>query len=299
VDPELESGIGQPDDDGFEPDGYLTDPIDVFSNAREAPIRRRMRTGGRSSVAGQARATELWGPPDRKARREPRHRPPCRHGQLQGALFTKIQGATCTITRVAKTTIRDRKVKETRARIARTALELFISQGYAETTLDQIAEAAEVGRRTIFDHFPTKEAILFDHLLVRHEVAIRHLQDRPASEPAIVGLHAVMRELCEHGYDRELLALIRTVLTMEPQFAYAQLSIGARAFEKDLLSTLEHRQGHPQSSLEAWAAVLMAQTWLDTAIRVYLFEGSNTLVEYFDEVVATCIRLMAEDLRLG
>jgi AcrR family transcriptional regulator len=195
--------------------------------------------------------------------------------------------------------MRDRKVKETRARIARTALELFISQGYAETTLDQIAEAAEVGRRTIFDHFPTKEAILFDHLLVRHEVAIKHLQDRPASEPAIVGLHAVMRELCEQGYDRELLALIRTVLTMEPQFAYAQLSIGVRAFEKDLLSTLEHRQGKQQSSLEAWAMVLLAQTWLDTAIRVYLFEGKRSLVEYFDEVVASCMRIMTEDLPLG
>ena len=200
---------------------------------------------------------------------------------------------------MAKTTIRDRKVKETRARIARTALELFISQGYAETTLDQIAEAAEVGRRTIFDHFPTKEAILFDHLLVRHEVAIEHLQDRPPTEPAIIGLHAVMRELCEQGYDRELLALIRTVLTLEPQFAYAQLSIGARAFEKDLLSTLEHRVGQPQSSLEAWAMVLLAQTWLDTAIRVYLFEGRRSLVEYFDEVVATCTRIMTEDLRLA
>jgi AcrR family transcriptional regulator len=195
--------------------------------------------------------------------------------------------------------MRDRKVKETRARIARTALELFISQGYAETTLDQIAEGAEVGRRTIFDHFPTKEAILFDHLIVRHEVAIKHLEDRPASEPAIVGLHAVMRELCEQGYDRELLALIRTVLTMEPQFAYAQLSIGARAFEKDLLSTLEQRLAKPLSSLEAWAVVLLAQTWLDTAIRVYLFEGKRSLVEYFDEVVAACIRITTEDLPLG
>jgi AcrR family transcriptional regulator len=200
---------------------------------------------------------------------------------------------------VARTPLRDRKAQETRARIARTALELFIGQGYVETTLDQIAEAADVGRRTIFDHFPSKEAILFDHLLVRHEVAIKHLQDRPASEPAIVGLYTVMRELCEQGYDRELLALIRTVLTTEPQFAYAQLSIGTRAFEKDLLSVLHHRLGEQQSSLDAWAAVLMAQTWLDTAIRVYLFEGRRSLVEYFDEVVGVCARMMAEDFRVG
>jgi AcrR family transcriptional regulator len=195
--------------------------------------------------------------------------------------------------------MRDRKTKETRARIARTALELFISQGYAETTLDQIAEAADVGRRTIFDHFPSKEAMLFDHLIVRHEVAIKHLQERPATEPAVVGLYTVMRELCEQGYDREFLALIRTVLKTEPQFAYAQLSIGVRAFEKDLLSVLHHRQGQQQSSLDAWVLVLMAQTWLDTAIRVYLFEGRSSLVEYFDQVVEACMRIMSEDLRAG
>lgn len=207
--------------------------------------------------------------------------------------------ATSTITWVAKTTIRDRKAKETRARIAKAALELFTRQGYAETTLDQIAETADVGRRTIFDHFPSKEAILFDHLIVRHEVAIKHLQDRPASEPAIVSLYTVMRELCEQGYDRELLALIRAVLKAEPQFAYAQLSIGIRAFEKDLLAVLHDRLGQQQSSLETWTLVLMAQTWLDTAIRVYLFEGGSSLVEYFDQVVATCMRFMAEDFRTG
>jgi AcrR family transcriptional regulator len=193
--------------------------------------------------------------------------------------------------------MRDRKAKETRARIARTALELFISQGYTETTLDQIAEAADVGRRTIFDHFPSKEAMLFDHLVVRNEVAVKHLQDRPASEPAIVSLYTVMRELCGQGYDRELLALIRTVLKTEPQFAYAQLSIGIRAFEKDLLAVLHNRLGQQQSTLDTWATVLMAQTWLDTAIRVYLFEGGSSLVEYFDQVVAACMRIMAEDLR--
>jgi AcrR family transcriptional regulator len=199
---------------------------------------------------------------------------------------------------VAKNAIRDRKARETRARIARTALQLFIDQGYAETTVDQIAEAADVGRRTVFDHFSTKEAMLFDHLVVRNEVAIRHLQDRPASEPAVVSMHAVMRELCEQGYDRELLALIRTVLKTEPRFAYTQLSVGVRAFEKDLVATLENRLGR-QSSLEILAVVLASQAWLDTAIRLYLLDGRHSLVKYFDEVIATWVRITAEDLRVS
>jgi AcrR family transcriptional regulator len=200
---------------------------------------------------------------------------------------------------VAETSIRDRKAKETRARIAKTALELFVSQGYGQTTLDQIAEAADVGRRTIFDHFPTKEAILFDHLVIRREVAIQRLRDRPSSEPAVLSLHTVMRELCEQGYDRKLLAQIRTVLKTEPRFAYAQLSIGIRAFERDLVLTLKNRLGQQQSSVEIYAVALMSQAWLDAAIRVYLFEGKRSLVEYFDEVVATCVRVTAYDLRVS
>ena len=83
---------------------------------------------------------------------------------------------------MSETPIRDRK-REARGRIAETALQLFVSHGYTETTIDQIAAAAGVGRRTIFRHFATKEAILYDHLVVRHELAVQYLRERPPGEP--------------------------------------------------------------------------------------------------------------------
>ncbi len=197
---------------------------------------------------------------------------------------------------VPDTSIRDRKTKETRTRIAKSALELFASQGYSATSFDDIAQAADVGRRTIFDHFPTKEAILFDHLVVRQDVAIQHLRDRPPGEPAIVSLHLTMRELCQQGYDRDYLAQIRAVLKTEPRLAYAQLSIGIRAFEKGLLAALESRLGPQESSLGVRALTLMVLAWVDAANRVYLFEGNRSLVEYFDDVVVTCLTACASDL---
>ena len=96
---------------------------------------------------------------------------------------------------------------------------LFQSQGYAETTIDQIAAAAGVARRTVFGHFPTKEAILFDELAARRNVTIARLHERPRSEPPLVSLHAVMRQMCEQGYDRPLLTQIRNVLAAEPKLA--------------------------------------------------------------------------------
>jgi AcrR family transcriptional regulator len=194
--------------------------------------------------------------------------------------------------------MRDRTGRETRARIGKTALKLFAKNGFRATSIDDIAEAAGVGRRTIFDHFPTKEAILFDHLVMPLEDAIQRLRERPQDELPIVSLYVTMRGLCEQDYDRAYLAQIRAVLKAEPRLAYGQLSVGIRTFERGLLDALETRSGGRESSVVLRALMLMVLSWVDAANRVYLFEGARSLVEYFDEVVVACLG-SAGDLRNG
>ena len=189
-----------------------------------------------------------------------------------------------------ETPIRDRKREATRARIAETALQLFVSQGYVETTIDEIAAVAGVGRRTVFRYFPTKEAILFDHLVARRELAVQQLLDRPTGEPVLASLYAVLRELAAMGYDRRLLAQIRAVLRTNPGLVGEELAVGVHGFERDIMATLESRADRAASSAEIRALTLMALSWFDAAVRVYLMEGKAALVECFDEVVAVCIR---------
>lgn len=66
--------------------------------------------------------------------------------------------------------LRERKKAKTRAAIREHAMRLFREQGYTETTVDQIAEAAEVSPSTFFRYFPTKEDVVLtddmDPLLV-------------------------------------------------------------------------------------------------------------------------------------
>jgi AcrR family transcriptional regulator len=60
----------------------------------------------------------------------------------------------------SSTGLRERKKAKTRAAIQRHAWRLFQEQGYAATTVDQIAEAAEVSQSTFFRYFPTKEDVV-------------------------------------------------------------------------------------------------------------------------------------------
>ena len=61
----------------------------------------------------------------------------------------------------AKPGLRERKKQQLREKIARTALRLFAERGYDETTLADIAEAADISPRTIFAYYESKEDILF------------------------------------------------------------------------------------------------------------------------------------------
>lgn len=65
----------------------------------------------------------------------------------------------------------ERKKAQTRGLIFETAMELFLKQGYDDTTVEQIVAKADVAKGTFFNHFPTKDAILSELGRQRVELA--------------------------------------------------------------------------------------------------------------------------------
>jgi AcrR family transcriptional regulator len=59
---------------------------------------------------------------------------------------------------------RERKKDETKRKIIDVALELFHRQGFAATTMEQIADTADVAKGTLYNHFATKEAIVGEYM---------------------------------------------------------------------------------------------------------------------------------------
>ncbi|EMD21817.1 TetR family transcriptional regulator [Amycolatopsis azurea DSM 43854] len=88
--------------------------------------------------------------------------------------------------------LRERKRARTRQALIDAATELFERKGYDETTVADIAAAAEIGARTFFSYFASKEELLFPEADARIQAAIEAIATRePTEGPADVLLRAL------------------------------------------------------------------------------------------------------------
>ncbi|WP_153035639.1 TetR/AcrR family transcriptional regulator [Amycolatopsis sp. YIM 10] len=97
--------------------------------------------------------------------------------------------------------LRERKKQRTRRALMETAYRLFEQKGYDQTTTAEIAAAAEVSTATFFNHFPTKEDLLFaDDGWRLLETGLDVLKAPRTGEKALGGLRRAMhRMLAEAG----------------------------------------------------------------------------------------------------
>jgi AcrR family transcriptional regulator len=98
--------------------------------------------------------------------------------------------------------LRERKRQRTRETIARVALELFDRQGFSETTIAQIAEAADVSPRTVSAYFPHKEDLAFPDAEQDFAAFEARMRNRLSGETAIDALREFIRSMVEEGEPR-------------------------------------------------------------------------------------------------
>jgi AcrR family transcriptional regulator len=112
--------------------------------------------------------------------------------------------------------LRERNAARTRELILDTALELFLDRGYDATTMEEIAEAAQIGTSTLYRYYPSKEVLVIEPLAIRGHMAAE-FRSRPPEEPLGVALgHAICAFLVAPRANLEQVRKIRTIVDSAP-----------------------------------------------------------------------------------
>jgi AcrR family transcriptional regulator len=124
-------------------------------------------------------------------------------------------------------TRRQRKKLETRQALEQAALRLFSERGYEQTTVEDIAEAADVAVRTFFRYFSSKQAVLFGDFVTDRIARVRvELYARPPDEDPLESVKAVMDLLDFASPEDEAAILARMdMMRQEPSFVTRYLEI--------------------------------------------------------------------------
>ena len=184
---------------------------------------------------------------------------------------------------------RSRKKSRTHAALVEAGAELFATRGFDETTTNDIAERADVSQRTLFRHFPTKEAVLYgdmDEALFALRDALR---SRPADEPVLEVVSSAIRSVAEdfeRHRERRLLQA-RLAASYPSVSAYSRATV-QRGWEREIIAATAARLGvdplvDPRPEIIAGAAM--------SAVRVAtrqwtMSEGRDDYAELIAQALA-------------
>jgi AcrR family transcriptional regulator len=139
-------------------------------------------------------------------------------------------------------TLAERKRQLVRDELADAALRLLARQGFEQTTVDELAAAAGVSRRTFFRYFASKEDVLISSVAVVFEGILAEVAARPAGEPPAVAIREALKTVAMEDLadDREKsVAVIRH--TQEIPALRARFAERLDLLRDELAVVLAHR----------------------------------------------------------
>jgi AcrR family transcriptional regulator len=171
--------------------------------------------------------------------------------------------------------LREANRERTREALAATALQLFGEYGYDAVTIDAVAAAAGVARRTLFRHFATKEdLVLYDH--GEYVDAFRRvLTQRRRKEPPIEGLRRAALAVTELLLARKESLLPRLTLVLrEPALAARYVQLDQR-WNEAILEALAPAAVSPSTELKLRLFAGAAVGALNAGLFVWVRRGGK------------------------
>jgi AcrR family transcriptional regulator len=155
--------------------------------------------------------------------------------------------------------LRESKKLRTRQDIADKAMQLFVQRGFDRVTVAEVAEAAGVSQKTVFNYFPTKEDLFFDEVPAREAAIVEAIRGRGPGESVVSALRRLQagecRRLCSPAF-----AVFARIIEESPALQAKELAVMAR-FTEVLAEAIRSELGAHELDAKIAANVLVSVHW--------------------------------------
>ena len=155
--------------------------------------------------------------------------------------------------------LRESKKQETRREIADTAMRLFVERGFDHVTVAEVAAAARVSEKTVFNYFPTKEDLFFDEVPEREAQLAAAIGDRKPGESFVAALHRLQAvqtgRLSSPGF-----AIFARVIDESPALQAKELEVMA-GMTATLAAAIREELGADELDAKVAANMLVSVHW--------------------------------------
>ncbi|CAN5514925.1 TetR family transcriptional regulator [soil metagenome] len=197
--------------------------------------------------------------------------------------------------------LRERKKQQTRATLVAAALDLVDRQGYERTTVEQIAEAAEVSPRTVAHYFPSKDLMLLSLLDTFTDAVNDELASVPLDTPPLLALltaNITMLDKAARGegtMTATRVGVLLRIVNLARSLQLGTIRLRSTATADVLARRVGTTPDDPTVALiaavwasvtaTAWQSMGMNETLDQTAVEDLPDFMSRTLTETFDDLV--------------
>lgn len=168
---------------------------------------------------------------------------------------------------MASTGLREKKAARTRLQIVEAALDLFIGRGFDETTMEDIAERAEIGSSTLYRYFPSKDLVILEPLLSFTDMG-DYLRERPAEEPLSLALGSIITTTLAEFTTDDRVGEVRRIVDASPS-PRAKLWDVMASSRDDLEHALADRLGRAPDDLTVVLTARMAMVVYELAAEAW------------------------------
>jgi AcrR family transcriptional regulator len=155
--------------------------------------------------------------------------------------------------------LRETKKLQTREAIAAAGMRLFVTRGFDHVTVGEIAHAAGVSEKTVFNYFPTKEDIFFDEVPERLEALAEAIRSREPGKSLVETMHGLQAKECGRLASPQFAHFARTI-EGSPALQAKEMEVMGQ-FTDHLAATIRDELDLHPADAQTAANLLMSVHW--------------------------------------